>query len=325
MQHYLNSIGRVKLLTAEEEIKLARKIQAGWEILQGIQEQLGNALDAEGEAVKKLGFTALYALYSKLPINKKKSLLPTEQTIIVRAAKRAYDHMVSANLRLVASIAKKYQGNGLALEDLIQEGSAGLAGAAELFDPTKGYKFSTYATRWIRRAVPRAIKKTALHIRLPEGVHETYWRLPTAAKELTQELGRPPSTKELGDRVQESDELVQMILTATRTPLSLETPIYQDTDSQLGDFIADSTSQTPEESMRKQVAQDALKAALGKLDEQTQQILVLYFGLNGKEEIGLRAIASQLEIGYNRVREMKDGALVKLKHLLYDPSLAEQL
>jgi RNA polymerase primary sigma factor len=356
IQDYLNSIGRVKLLTAEQEITLARQIKAGAETLQGLIEHIGPILNSKKEVIENPGFTALLKAYldelkkelgeildSKGKVIKNPGLddilnayhaknnvsrplkLSLKQAKIVRMAKRAHDQMMTANLRLVVSIAKKYQGNGLELADLIQEGSAGLAGAAQLFDPTKGNKFSTYATPWIRRDVPRAIKKTALPIRLPEGVHEIYWRLRTAAKELTQELGRPPSTKELGDRVQESDELVQMILTATRTPLSLETPIYQGTDSQLGDFIADSTSQTPEESMRKQVAQDALKAALGKLDEQTQQILVLYFGLNGKEEIGLRAIASQLEIGYNRVREMKDGALVELKHLLYDPSLAEQL
>jgi RNA polymerase primary sigma factor len=116
-----------------------------------------------------------------------------------------------------------------------------------------------------------------------------------------------------------------MILTATRKPLSLETPINQDADSQLGDFIADSTSQTPEEYMRKQVAQDALTNALGKLDEQTQQILVLYFGLNGKKKIGLKAIASKLRLSDNTVRRMKNDGLTELKRLLYDPSLAEQL
>ncbi len=356
IQDYLNAIGRVKLLRPDEEIELARQIQAGWEILQGLRQQIPPILNSKKEVIENPGFTALLKEYLYQLKKELGEILDSKGKVItnpglddilnayharnnvsgslklnpdeikrVRVAKRAHDRMVSANLRLVVSIAKKYQGNGLELPDLIQEGSAGLAGAAELFDPTKGNKFSTYATPWIRRDVPRAIKKTALPIRLPEGVHEIYWRLRTAAKELTQELGRPPSTIELGQRVQESDELVQMILTATRTQLSLETPIYQDTDSQLGDFIADSTSQTPEEYMRKQVAQDALKAALGKLDEQTQQILVLYFGLNGEENKGLRTIASQLKLGYNRVREMKDDALVELKRLIYDPSLAEQL
>jgi RNA polymerase primary sigma factor len=313
MQHYLNSIGRVKLLTAEEEIKLARKIQAGWEILQGIQEQLGNALDAEGEAVKKLGFTAIYALYSKLPIDKKQSLLPIEQTKIVRAAKRAYDQMMTANLRLVVSIAKKNQKRGLELLDLIQEGSAALDHAVDKFDHTKGYKFSTYATWWIRQAIGRAINEKSRTIRLPVHVGEKLSKLRRVTRKLDQELGRTPNRQEIAAAMgMELDEL-EKLLKRTRPAVSLDRPVGEKRTSSSLDLLQDPARPSPYEVVDAILRRESLERVLSDiLEDQERNVLSRRYGLDGHEPQTLEAIGEKFNVTRECIRQIEARALKKL-------------
>jgi RNA polymerase primary sigma factor len=245
---YLQEIGRIRLLRAEEEIELARKIADLLE-LERIRDQLEEDLDREPQ-------DAEWAEAVEMP-------LPAFQRRL-HLGRRAKDKMVQSNLRLVVSIAKKYMNRGLSFQDLIQEGSLGLIRAAEKFDHEKGYKFSTYATWWIRQAITRAIADQSRTIRLPVHLYETISRIKKTTKLLSQELGRKPTEEEIATRMEMTIEKLRFIAKSAQLPISLETPIGKEEDSRLGDFI-ESDGETPEDEVSKSLLREDLEGVLGTL------------------------------------------------------------
>ena len=328
MGEYLRDIGRVPLLTPAEEIELAQQIKAGAEILQGLITIENN----KKEVIKELGFTALYAEYDK-----QAGSLPLEasQKKVIRIAKRAHDRMMSANLRWVVSVAKKYQKRGLDLPDLIQEGSVGLARAVDKFDHTKGYKFSTYATWWIRQAIGRAIHDKSRTIRLPVHLHEKRSKISTAIDQLLQQLGQAPTPGELLEHLQQTDPegkwndkvLKEVGEAFSHRPRSLDAPVG-DGETPLSDLIAATGSDEVEpSSMLKLKAM--LAKALESLPEREQIVLKKRFGLDGEAPQTLEAIGQQFElkITRERIRQIEAKALRKLRrfHPELERGLSEQL
>jgi RNA polymerase primary sigma factor len=310
---FLKKIGRVPLLTGEEEIELARKIQAGWEILQGIQEQVGKVLDANGDVINNPGFTDLYALYSKLPNDEKKLLLPTEQANKVRAAKRAHGDMVSANLRLVVSVAKKYQGKGLDLLDLIQEGSLGLTRAVDKFNHALGYKFSTYAYSWIRQNIRRAIEYKSQTIRLPSNMWEDRSTIKRVQDKLSGELKRAPTMDELvyslGSKWT-TDRVTKVKLAFSLEPTSLDAPMAGG-ETPLLDLIPATGSNEVTPLSTDEVTL-ILANALGSLTAIERIILEKVYGLSGEKKQTLKKIGDCFSISRERVNQIKNNALKKL-------------
>ena len=239
---YLQEIGRIRLLRAEEEIELARKIADLLE-LERIRERIEDNLEREisdGEWAAEVGM--------ELPKFRRRLFL----------GRRAKDKMVQSNLRLVVSIAKKYMNRGLSFQDLIQEGSLGLIRAAEKFDHEKGYKFSTYATWWIRQAITRAIADQSRTIRLPVHLYETISRIKKTTKLLSQEMGRKPTEEEIATRMEMTIEKLRFIAKSAQLPISLETPIGKEEDSRLGDFI-EADGETPEDQVSKSLLREDLE------------------------------------------------------------------
>ena len=255
---YLKEIGKVPLLTAEEEIELAKRMEAGDE-----------------EAKKRLA---------------------------------------EANLRLVVSIAKRYVGRGMLFLDLIQEGNLGLIKAVEKFDYNKGFKFSTYATWWIRQAITRAIADQARTIRIPVHMVETINKLVRVSRQLLQELGREPTPEEIAERMEIPVERVREILKISQEPVSLETPIGEEEDSHLGDFIQDDNVPVPAEAAAFTLLKEQLVEVLGTLTEREQKVLRLRFGLDDGRARTLEEVGKEFNVTRERIRQIEAKALRKLRH-----------
>lgn len=294
---YLQEIGRIRLLRAEEEIELARKIADLLE-LERIRERIEDDLDREIS-------DAEWATEVDM------ELRPFRRRLFL--GRRAKDKMVQSNLRLVVSIAKKYMNRGLSFQDLIQEGSLGLIRAAEKFDHEKGYKFSTYATWWIRQAITRAIADQSRTIRLPVHLYETISRIKKTTKILSQEMGRKPSEEEIAERMEMTIEKLRFIAKSAQLPISLETPIGKEEDSRLGDFI-EADGETPEDQVSKSLLREDLENVLDTLSPRERDVLRLRYGLDDGRMKTLEEIGQIFNVTRERIRQIEAKALRKLRH-----------
>jgi len=266
---YLREIGRVNLLTAQEEVILAKKMEAG--------------------------------------------------------SMAARERLIQANLRLVVSVAKKYIGRGMSLLDLIQEGNIGLIRAVEKFDYRRGYKFSTYATWWIRQAITRSIADQARTIRIPVHMVETINKLVRVSRRLLQEKGREPTSEETAKEMGITAEKVREIIKVSQQPVSLETPIGEEEDSHLGDFIEDQTTMAPADAASHQMLREAVEAVLGTLSERETKVLKLRFGLDDGRTRTLEEVGREFEVTRERIRQIEAKALRKLRHPRRAQSLKDYL
>jgi RNA polymerase primary sigma factor len=294
---YLQEIGRIRLLRADEEIELARKIADLLE-LERVRERLSERLERDPQDSE-------WAAEVQLP-------LPAFRYRL-HVGRRAKDKMVQSNLRLVVSIAKKYMNRGLSFQDLIQEGSLGLIRAAEKFDHEKGYKFSTYATWWIRQAITRAIADQSRTIRLPVHLYETISRIKKTTKLLSQEMGRKPTEEEIATRMEMTIEKLRFIAKSAQLPISLETPIGKEEDSRLGDFI-ESDGETPEDQVSKNLLREDLEKVLDSLSPRERDVLRLRYGLDDGRMKTLEEIGQIFNVTRERIRQIEAKALRKLRH-----------
>jgi len=255
---YLREIGRVNLLTAAEEVDLAKKMEAG--------------------------------------------------------SMAARERLIQANLRLVVSVAKKYIGRGMSLLDLIQEGNIGLIRAVEKFDYRRGYKFSTYATWWIRQAITRSIADQARTIRIPVHMVETINKLVRVSRRLLQEKGREPTSEEIAKEMGITAEKVREIIKVSQQPVSLETPIGEEEDSHLGDFIEDQSAMAPADAASHQMLKEAVGAVLNTLTDREQKVLKLRFGLDDGRTRTLEEVGREFDVTRERIRQIEAKALRKLRH-----------
>lgn len=286
---YLKEIGKVPLLSAAEEIDLAMKIEAGI----AATEELERAED-EGKEINR---------------RDKRRLSRVEQVGL--DAKQA---LIEANLRLVVSIAKRYVGRGMLFLDLIQEGNLGLIRAVEKFDYTKGFKFSTYATWWIRQAITRAIADQARTIRIPVHMVETINKLVRIQRQLLQELGREPTPEEIGEKMDLPAERVREIQKISQEPVSLETPIGEEEDSQLGDFIEDEAAVVPPDAASFTMLQEQLAKVLDGLAERERKVISLRFGLEDGHPRTLEEVGREFGVTRERIRQIESKTLAKLRH-----------
>ena len=294
---YLQEIGRIRLLRADEEIELARKIADLLE-LERMREKLLDDLDREPADRE-------WAAVASMPLNQFRHRL--------FLGRRAKDKMVQSNLRLVVSIAKKYMNRGLSFQDLIQEGSLGLIRAAEKFDHEKGYKFSTYATWWIRQAITRAIADQSRTIRLPVHLYETISRIKKTTKLLSQEMGRKPTEEEIATRMEMTIEKLRFIAKSAQLPISLETPIGKEEDSRLGDFI-EADGEMPEDQVSKSLLREDLEGVLDTLSPRERDVLRLRYGLDDGRMKTLEEIGQIFNVTRERIRQIEAKALRKLRH-----------
>jgi len=286
---YLKQIGKVALLNAEEEVELAKRIEAGLYAAERVRK-------AE-ESVEKLS-----------------PQLRRDLHWIVRDGERAKNHLLEANLRLVVSLAKRYTGRGMAFLDLIQEGNLGLIRAVEKFDYTKGYKFSTYATWWIRQAITRAMADQARTIRIPVHMVEVINKLGRIQRELLQDLGREPTPEELAKEMDITPEKVLEIQQYAREPISLDQTIGDEGDSQLGDFIEDSEAVVAVDAVSFTLLQDQLQSVLATLSEREAGVVRLRFGLTDGQPRTLDEIGQVYGVTRERIRQIESKTMSKLRH-----------
>jgi RNA polymerase primary sigma factor len=288
---YLKEIGKVPLLTAEQEVILAKAIEEG--------EAATAELDKAGSGTVRI----------------------RELQRVERQGQLAKRKLIEANLRLVVSIARRYVGRGMLLLDLIQEGNLGLIRAVEKFDYTKGFKFSTYATWWIRQAITRAIADQARTIRIPVHMVETINKLIRIQRQLLQDLGREPTPEEIGREMEFSPEKVREILKVSQEPVSLETPIGEEADSHLGDFIEDSDAVVPVDAASFILLQEQLDSVLHTLSEREKKVIQLRFGLTDGHPRTLEEVGREFGVTRERIRQIESKTLSKLRH----PSRSQKL
>jgi RNA polymerase primary sigma factor len=288
VRQYLHEIGRVSLLTLEEEIDLARRVEEGEEAKKAFAELPDDAEERARRTLKRKG----------------------------QDGDAARQHLIEANLRLVVSIAKKYTGRGMSFLDLIQEGNQGLIRAVEKFEYKRRYKFSTYATWWIRQAINRAIADQARTIRIPVHMVETINKLTRTARQLQQELSREPSFEEIAEQMGPgwNAEKVEEVLKVSQEPVSLETPIGDEKDSFYGDFIPDDNLDTPVDNAAKSLLSEELEKALAKLTEREAMVLKLRKGLIDGREHTLEEVGQYFNVTRERIRQIENKALRKLKY-----------
>ena len=289
---YLKEIGRVPLLTAQEEVSLAKRIEAGLIA----EEKLEKARDLSDDDSFELRYTR-------------------------RDGAQAKRHLVEANLRLVVSIAKRYVGRGMAFLDLIQEGNLGLIRAVEKFDYSKGFKFSTYATWWIRQAITRAIADQARTIRIPVHMVETINKLVRIQRQLLQDLGREPTADEIAEQMELSPKKVREIQKISQEPVSLETPVGEEEDSNLGDFIEDADAPVPLERASFKLLQEQLESVLHTLSDREKEVIRLRFGLVDGQPRTLEDVGKKFGVTRERIRQIESKTLSKLRH----PSRSQKL
>jgi RNA polymerase primary sigma factor len=282
---YLKEIGKVSLLTAAEEVRLAKAIEAGELAIRELEES------------------------PDISVEEKRRLARVEREGM--AAKRK---LVEANLRLVVSIAKRYVGRGMLFLDLIQEGNLGLIRAVEKFDYDKGFKFSTYATWWIRQAITRAIADQARTIRIPVHMVETINKLIRVQRQLLQDHGREPTPEEIGAQMELSPEKVREILKISQEPVSLETPIGEEEDSQLGDFIEDQEAVVPADAASFSLLQQQLRHILDTLSDRERKVIELRFGLRDGHPRTLEEVGRVFGVTRERIRQIESKTLSKLRH-----------
>jgi RNA polymerase primary sigma factor len=287
---YLKQIGKVALLNAEEEVELAKRIEAGL---------------YAAERVRRI---------EDSPSEKLSPQLRRDLRWIVRDGERAKNHLLEANLRLVVSLAKRYTGRGMAFLDLIQEGNLGLIRAVEKFDYTKGYKFSTYATWWIRQAITRAMADQARTIRIPVHMVEVINKLGRIQRELLQDLGREPTPEELAKEMDITPEKVLEIQQYAREPISLDQTIGDEGDSQLGDFIEDSEAVVAVDAVSFTLLQDQLQSVLATLSEREAGVVRLRFGLTDGQPRTLDEIGQVYGVTRERIRQIESKTMSKLRH-----------
>ena len=286
---YLKEIGKVDLLTAAEEVDLAMKIEAGTEAMAKLEAAEAGEIELDRREMRRL--------------------MRVEQVGL--EAKQA---LISANLRLVVSIAKRYVGRGMLFLDLIQEGNLGLIRAVEKFDYTKGFKFSTYATWWIRQAITRAIADQARTIRIPVHMVETINKLVRVQRQLLQDLGRDPTPEEIGAEMGMTADRVREIQKISQEPVSLETPIGEEEDSQLGDFIEDSTAVAPPEAASDSMLREQLEQVLDGLADRERKVIKFRFGLEDGHPRTLEEVGREFGVTRERIRQIESKTLVKLRH-----------
>ena len=286
---YLKEIGKVDLLTAAEEVDLAMKIEAGLDAADKLEKQEAGEIELTRAEMRRL--------------------MRVEQVGL--DAKQA---LISANLRLVVSIAKRYVGRGMLFLDLIQEGNLGLIRAVEKFDYEKGFKFSTYATWWIRQAITRAIADQARTIRIPVHMVETINKLVRVQRQLLQDLGRDPTPEEIGAEMDMSAERVREIQKISQEPVSLETPIGEEEDSQLGDFIEDAQAVVPADAASFSMLQEQLTQVLDGLAERERKVIELRFGLEDGHPRTLEEVGREFGVTRERIRQIESKTLAKLRH-----------
>jgi RNA polymerase primary sigma factor len=292
---YLREIGLVALLTAREEVELAMQMEAGEE-----------AFLRQAELVAR----------SEL-----RPVVSSELRRVIEKGDLARRRLIEANLRLVVSVAKKYIGRGMSLLDLIQEGNIGLIRAVQKFDYRKGYKFSTYATWWIRQAITRGIADQARTIRIPVHMVETINKLTRTSRRLLQELGRDPTPDEIGYDLGITADKVREIQKVSQEPVSLETPIGEEEDSHLGDFIPDDATLAPSEAASHQLLKEQVEDVLASLTGRERRVLQLRFGLDDGRSRTLEEVGREFGVTRERIRQIEAKALRKLRH----PSRSKKL
>jgi RNA polymerase primary sigma factor len=281
---YLKEIGKVPLLTAEEEVTLAKRIEAGLRAQELLE--AGGLTDEERvglEAVQTDGGLAKH-------------------------------HLTEANLRLVVSIAKRYVGRGMALLDLVQEGNLGLIRAVEKFDYTKGFKFSTYATWWIRQAITRAIADQARTIRIPVHMVETMHKVQRVQRQLLQELGHEPTVDEIAEKVEMTSDRVREIQRISQEPVSLESPVGEEDDSSLGDFVEDHAAPSPVDAASRAGLTSDILEALEELNDREREVVRLRFGLEDGQVRTLEEVGKEFGVTRERIRQIESKTLAKLRH-----------
>jgi RNA polymerase primary sigma factor len=281
---YLKEIGRVPLLTAEEEVSLAKRMEKGREA----RKQLTQGTDDWEERERLLH--------------------------LVRDGQAAQEHLIKANSRLVVSVAKKYVGRGVPFLDLIQEGNIGLIRAVKKFDFRRGFKFSTYATWWIRQAVTRAIADQGRTIRVPVHMYEQINRLTRTSRQLVQELGRDPTTEEIADELGVTPRKVEHIMRVSQRPLSLEMPVGEEEDSYLGDFIEDEDADAPGDAAGQQLLREVIDEIFQSLTPREVRILQLRFGLVDGYQYTLEEVGKKFGVTRERIRQIEAQALSRLRH-----------
>jgi RNA polymerase primary sigma factor len=284
VQSYLNEIGRVRLLTAAEEVELAERMERGG---------AARARLTSGESLPAMVRAALSA--------------------DVERGEESRQHLIQANLRLVVSIAKKYIGRGLSLLDLIQEGNIGLMRAVEKFDPRAGNRFSTYATWWIRQAVTRSLAEQSRTIRLPVHMSDSVGQVRRASEKLQQSLGRKPSVEEIAGALDQPVDRINKVLEAARMPISLATPVGEEGDHTLGDFIPDTAHSAPVEAAAQRLMRQDIETALGQLSERERKILNLRYGILDGRHRTLEEVGRELGMTRERARQIEAEALRRLR------------
>ena len=318
---YLKEIGRVPLLSSDEEIQLALDILAGSQA----EERKKEAFPAIWRIEKNIKLTEsqrrTQVTEEKLNLNEEQLAELSELDAVLRKGEKAKQRLSEANLRLVVSIAKRYVGRGMQFLDLIQEGNLGLIKAVEKFDHTKGFKFSTYATWWIRQAITRAIADQARTIRIPVHMVETINKVKKVSSQLLHQNGHDPTADEISQALDMPVEKVREIMRVAQEPVSLETPIGEEEDSHLGDFIPDEDAPVPAEAASHTLLKEQLSSVLSTLTPREEKVLRLRFGLEDGRPRTLEEVGHEFEVTRERIRQIEAKALRKLRH----PSRSKKL